>query len=117
MAITPTTAKCGTTGTVSLGGEITKWSFTIEQELLDATSQVASAEDSYKQFIACLKKGSGSFSTLVPCGGVGASAAVVFTNDDHAYTADIIITSIGLTTEVAGVRTFNYTFVTTGAVT
>jgi hypothetical protein len=112
-----TTSNCGLNGSVTGGGEITKWTFVLEQELQDATSMNAGADNGYKQFTGCLKKGSGTFITLIPLGGVGAVASVKFENAENSYTADIIITEIGLTEEVNGIRSFSYTFVTTGEVT
>ena len=109
-----TTAVCGMNGSVSLGGEITSWILNLNVDALDATSM---SSGGFKEYIACLKDADGEFTTLVPCGAVGASAGVVFTNDKGTWTMDIIITNINTEVAVDGVVTFRYTFVSTGAVT
>ena len=109
-----TTADCGSTGSVSLGGEITSWTLNLNQDALEATSM---ASGGFKEFIGCLKDADGTFTTLVPCGAIGASAGVVFTNDKGTWTMDIIITNLSTEVDVNGVVTFNYTFVSTGAIT
>lgn len=109
-----TGAKCGSTGSVSLGGEITKWTLNINQDFPEATSMASSGN---KEFVPCLKDADFSFDTLIPCGAVGASAGVVFTNDFGTWTFDCIIDSIATTVDVAGVITFTYGGKSTGAIT
>ncbi len=107
-----TTAVCGYNGTVSLGGEIRKWTFTEEIETLDATSMSSVGE---KEYIACLKKGSGTIETLSPIGDVGAQASAEFTNDLDSFTADIIVTNINVPVVVNGIVVYSYSFETTGS--
>ena len=109
-----TASKCGWNGTITgFAGEITKWEFTEEQAAIDATSMSSLG---WKEYIACLKSGSGSFTSQTPCGGVGAHASVVFTNDLASYTANIIVTNISVKAPVDGKITFDYTFVVTGEI-
>jgi hypothetical protein len=108
-----TTAKCGSSGSVSLGGEITSWILNLNQDALEATSMASAG---FKEFIGCLQDADGEFTTLVPCGAVGAAAGVTFTNDKGTWTMDIIITNISTKVDVNGVVTFRYTFVSTGAI-
>jgi hypothetical protein len=108
-----TTAVCGSTGSVDLGGEITSWTLNLNQDVLEATSMASVGN---KEFIGCLRDADFTFSTLVACGAVGASAAVTFTNDKGSWTFDAIITDITTEVDVNGVVTFNYTGVSTGVV-
>ena len=109
-----TTAVCGTTGTISLGGEVTKWTLNLNLALQEATSMSSSGN---KEYIGCLKDADFTFDTLVACGGIGASAGVVFTNDKGSWTFDAIIDSISTTVDVNGIVTFTYGGKSTGAIT
>ena len=62
-----TTAVCGTTGTISLGGEVTKWTLNLNLALQEATSMSSSGN---KEYIGCLKDADFTFDTLVACGGI-----------------------------------------------
>lgn len=109
-----TTGVCGSTGTISLGGEITKWNLDLLCEAVEAVSMASSGA---KEYIACLKSATGSFDSLTSVGGAGASAGVVFTNDKGSWTMDIIITSVVTTVDVNSVVTFTYNFESNGAIT
>lgn len=109
-----TASKCGTTGSISLGGEISKWTLNLNEEAPEVTSM---SSDGYKEYIGCLKDADGSFETYVPCGAVGASSAVTFTNDIDSYTMNIIITSLVCDDTVHDAVKFTYNFVSTGAIT
>lgn len=109
-----TNSKCGSTGTVSLGGEITDWTLNLITDSPDATSM---SSGGFKEYIACLKGADFTFTSLVPCGAIGAHASVTFTNDLATYTFDAIINDLGTSVDTAGVINFNYSGVATGAVT
>lgn len=109
-----TAAHCGTSGSVSLGGEITRWTVNLEMEAIDATSMASAGN---KEFVGCLKSASGDFDTLIPCGGVGAETGVSFVNAQETITMDLIITDIVTDVDVNGIVTFKYSFVSSGAIT
>lgn len=108
-----TNAKCGTTGSISLGGEIKNWELVLEEDIPDATSMLSAGK---KEYIPCLKSASGSFESLIPCGAIGAHAGVEFINATNTYTLDIIVTDITLTDNVEDAIIFKYSFVSTGTV-
>lgn len=108
-----TTAKCGSTGTVSLGGEVTRWVVNLTMDTPDATSMASSG---YREFLGCLNGGNGSFDTLVPAGVIGSHSSVDFTNDNETITGDIIVTDIKVTVPVEDKVVFTYDFVFTGAI-
>ena len=107
-------SKCGYTGTISLGGEVTKWNVDFMCEAVDVSSMSTLGCEEFK---GCLQEAQGSFDTLIPCGVVGSSAGVVFTNDLEEITMDIIITDVDTKTDANDVVTFTYTFVSTGEIT
>ena len=109
-----TAAACGSSGSVSLGGEVTKWTLNLNQVLQEATSMSSSGN---REYIGCLKDADFTFDTLVACGGVGASAGLVFTNDKDSYTFDFIIDSVSTSVDVAGIVTFTYSGKSTGEIT
>lgn len=109
-----TSAKCGSTGSISLGGEISNWSLDLNEDIPDVTSMSSSG---YKEYIPCLKDANGTFDSFTSIGAIGARAGVDFVNDIETITCDIIITDVTLTTDVADKVTFKYTFVSTGEVT
>ena len=111
-----TAAKCGWNGSITgFSGEITKWEFSTDQATLEATNMNTSTSG-WKEFIACLKSGSGSFTSNIPCGGVGSHASVSFTNDLKTYQAHVIVTGISVKAPVEGKISYDYTFVVTGAI-
>jgi hypothetical protein len=109
----PTNSECGTTGSVSLGGEITKWTFNFNEDTPEATSMSSGGA---KEYIACLKDGDGDWDTLVASGVVGAHGTVDFINAKQTIQANIIVTSITLGTPVDDKVTYRYSFVTTGPI-
>lgn len=109
-----TTSDCGSTGTCSLGGEITSWSVTLRVDAVDATSM---ASGGYGENIACLKDASFTFESLTLVGTIGANAALNFTNDKASYTFNAIIESINTTVDVNDVVKFVISGVSTGAIT
>jgi len=108
-----TTAKCGSSGSVSLGGEITNWEIILEEDIPEATSMSSNGN---REYIPCLKSASGTFDTLVPCGAIGAHADVDFVNLIETISMDIIVTDLTLTTNVNDKVVFKYAFVSTGVV-
>ena len=109
-----TTALCGMTGSVSLGGEVSKWTLNLNIETIDVTSMASSGS---KEFIGCLKDADGTFESYTPCGGVGASAGLVLTNAADSYTMDAIIESVATEVDVHGAVKFVYSFRSSGEVT
>jgi len=108
-----TSAKCGSTGSISLGGEVTSWEVILELDTPEATSMVSSG---FKEYISCLQSASGSFTSLIPCGVVGSHAGVDFVNDNETISMDIIVTDITVTTPVDNRVEFKYSFISTGEV-
>lgn len=108
-----TSAKCGSTGSVSLGGEISNWTLSLEEDAPETTSMASSGN---REYISCLKSASGSFDSFTSIGAIGAHAGVDFKNDIETITCDIIITDVTVTTPVDGAVTFKYSFVSTGDV-
>lgn len=108
-----TAAKCGSSGSVSLGGEITAWEFNELQDIPEATSMSSSGS---REYIACLQSGEGTFDTLVACGAIGVHNSVEFINDTETISCNIIVTDINLVDDVGDADKFRYTFVTTGPV-
>ena len=108
-----TTAKCGSSGSISLGGEITSWELNLEEEIPEATSMLSAG---YKEYIPCLKSASGTFETLIPCGAIGFETGVDFVNDIETITCDIIITDISLKVDVNDKVVFSYSWISTGSV-
>jgi len=108
-----TNAKCGSSGSVSLGGEITGWTFNELQDIPEATSMLSNGQ---KEYIACLKDGEGTFDSLISCGAIGLNDSVEFVNDIETIHADIIITDLNLVDDVQSNNKFRYSFVTTGPI-
>jgi hypothetical protein len=109
----PTTAECGMTGSVSTGGEVTRWTLTLRQDILDATSM---SSGGFFEGIGCLRDASFEFDTLTPAGAIGAQSAVTFTNEKGSWTFDAIFQSLRTSVDVNGVVTFTYSGVSTGAI-
>ena len=108
-----TIAKCGSTGSVSLGGEITAWEVSIELDTPEATSMASSG---WKEYISCLKSASGTFTSLIPAGVVGSHTGVDFINDNETISMDIIISDLSISTPVDNRVEFSYSFLSTGEV-
>jgi hypothetical protein len=100
-------------GSVSLGGEIVAWNLILEEDIPEATSMLSAG---FREYIPCLKSASGNFTSLIPCGVVGAHAAVDFVNAKHTYTMDIIITDISVSDPVDNRVEFAYSFVSSGEI-
>lgn len=109
-----TVAKCGSSGSISLGGEISNWEVILEEDIPEVTSM---SSNGFREFIPCLKSASGTFNSYIACGAVGASAGVDFINDIETISMDIIITDLTLTTDVNDKVQFRYSFQSTGTVT
>lgn len=110
----PSTGICGSTGSIGLGGEITKWTVTLNLETPDATSMASGGN---REYISCLKDAEFSFESLTSCGSVGSSASMTFTNDDGTITFDGIIEQVTVKTDVDGVVTWSYSGKSTGEIT
>lgn len=108
-----TAAKCGSTGTVSEGTEITNWTFSVKEETPDATSM---SSNGWHEHLGCLQYGEGTFESLVTCGAIGARNGAQFSNDVETITADIIITNVDVSVGVGDLIKFKYSFITTGEV-
>lgn len=111
-----TTAVCGHTGSVSIGGgagEVVSWTLDFNEDIPEATSMASAG---FKEYIACLKDANGTFITLKPMGTIGAHAAATFINDNETFTLNVIVTDIAVGMPVDGRREITYTFVSTGAV-
>src|ERR1035437_9384064 len=107
-------AVCGYNGSVSLGGEITKWNVDLMCEAVDVSSMSTLG---YEEYLGCLVEAQGSYETLLPVGVIGSNLAVSFINDLETIAMDIIITDIANKTDANDVVTWTYTFVSTGEVT
>ena len=108
-----TSAKCGTSGSVSLGGEITAWEFNELQDIPEATSMLSAGS---REFIGCLKSGEGTFDSLIAAGAIGYQDSVEFINEIETIHANIIVTDINLVDDVSDNNKFRYSYVTTGPV-
>jgi len=108
-----TQAKCGTGGSTGFGGEVKSWTFTEDLATLEATSMDSAGN---KEYIGCLKSGSGSFESYTLAATIGAQTAATFICEEHTYTADIIITNITTTVDVQGLVVFKFDFETTGEI-
>ena len=109
-----TSAVCGTSGSISLGGEILAWTINLLEDAPEVTNMDTSA--GFKEYIACLKSATGTFTSNIACGVLGSHAAVDFVNPRQTITADIIITSIGKKVVVDGANGFTYNWESTGQV-
>jgi hypothetical protein len=108
-----TTVKCGSTGSTSLGGEVTEFNINIHQDTPETTSMASAG---FKEYISCLKSMTGDFKTNIPCGVIGSHLGVTFVNDKETITSNIIITSINDAVKVDGVIQYSYNLESTGAV-
>jgi hypothetical protein len=118
-----TAAIHGKSGKVTVGSavaEVTSWSMSRTTAADDATSMDSSGN---AEFIDGLFNWSGSFTTLVYGGLVGAQAAATFSTAAAAsattptFSGAIIITDEPIQVEVNGVVQYQYTFQGTGACT
>ena len=109
-----TNVHCGFDGSTSVGGLITEWKMDLIQDLLDSTNMLTGTNQGWKQYIGGLRSATGSFTTLLPVGGVGALTGVTFINDDGTYTGNIIISKVGSPINVAGIVSYSYDFESSG---
>ena len=109
-----TSAVCGNSGSISLGGEILEWSINLLQDSPEATNMQTSA--GFKEYIACLRSATGTFTSNIACAVLGAHAAVDFVNPRQTITCDIIVTSCGKKVTVDGVNGFTYNWESTGVI-
>jgi predicted secreted protein len=110
-----TTAVCGSTGSTSLGGEVTRWTLNLNQDTPEVTSMNSAG---YKEYISCLRDADGTLTSYTSLGAIGAHASVVLTaGTKGTFTMNIIVTSLSTEVDANGVVTFNYSFVSTGAIT
>ena len=112
-----TGAICGLYGTVGGFTEITRWEIELTQEAIDATSMDSGG---WLEFIACLKGGNGTFTSLSGGGAVGLKTGATFKTKSTGgvtFTGNIIISSKRVTVDVADKVTWDYAFVFTGAIT
>lgn len=107
-----TSALCGYSGTVTNAGastEVTQWEITLNVDAQEATSFES---DGWKERIACLKGGSGTFRSIGTSSTVGAHASAAFKTASAGLTitGNIIITRIDVETPVNGIVSFNHSF-------
>lgn len=109
---------CGLSGTVTgpTGAtEVTQWDVTLNVDAQEATSFSSSG---WKERIACLKGGSGTFRSIGDSSTVGAHSGSFKTNAAGlTIGGNIIITKIDVETPVNGIVSFNHSFNFTGAIT
>jgi len=113
-----TAAICGYDGSVSgVTGvtEVTQWTISRTVDANDATSMDSIG---WKEFIACLKGGSGSFTSIGHEAAVGSYTATFKTKSSGGATISgaIIVQKCSVESSVAGIVTYNHDFVFTGAV-
>jgi hypothetical protein len=108
-----TAAKCGLSGSVSLGGEITSWDLILEEDIPEATSMESKG---MREYIPCLKSASGNYTSLTAAGVIGSQTSVDFVNDIETVTCDIIITDINILDPVDNKVEYKYTWVSTGPI-
>ena len=108
-----TSAKCGYTGTTSIGTEVVDFNINLLQDVVEATSL---ASNGNKESIACLKSAEGDFTTLVPSGTVGSRLGVAFSTSYETIVFDLLINNIVVSGPVDGRASYKYSFVSTGEV-
>ena len=109
-----TTAACGYTGSVSLGGEILDFTINELQDTIDATNMQTSG--GFREYIACLKSLTGSFTSNIPVAVLGIHTSVDFIDAKNTYNCDIIITSNAKKVMVNDKVGYTYSFESTGPV-
>lgn len=111
-------ALCGSGGSITtIAGvtEVTNWNFDRTVDSIDATSMSSSG---WKEKVACLKKGSGSFTSIGAPAAVGAASGVFKVSaTGNSISSAIIITEVTTNTPVDGIVSFNHSFVSTGTIT
>ena len=109
-----TTATCGMSGYLSMGGEIVDWNLKFIRQTPEVTNMNGGG---WKEFIPCLRQATGDFTSNIPCGLVGLNLSADFVNGKHTYTCDIIITSCAKSVIVNDKVGYKYTWTSTGEVT
>lgn len=114
-----TAAIPGYNGSVNIGGAILEArniNITLESDSPDATSYDGSG---WKEFIAGLKGGNGTFEAIVtPTIAVGYHAASTFAvAGGESYAGALIMQTVVPAAPVDGVANYSYTFVFTGVIT
>jgi hypothetical protein len=113
-----TAAICGTGGSVTgVSGvtEVKNWNIDRSIEAQEATSFSSSG---WKEFVACLKRGTGSFISIGGPGTVGpASATFKTATAGCTISGNIIISKITVEVDVNSIVTYTHDFVFTGAIT
>lgn len=110
-----TSALCGYTGSVSVCGEVTNIKVEVDLDAPEATSMSSAGK---KERVPCLKSWSGSFDSYQLGTTIGAHASVTFTlATGKTLAGNIIITNIDVNDEVAGIVSYSYTFIGSGAAT
>jgi hypothetical protein len=112
-----TAALCGYSGEVTGPSgvtEVTQWDVTLNVDAQEATSFDS---DGWKERIACLKGGSGTFRSIGASSEVGAQTGSFKTNAlGLTIAGNIIITKIDVETPVNGIVSFTHSFNFTGAI-
>lgn len=108
-----TSAKCGYTGTTSIGTEVVDFNINLLQDVVEATSLDSNG---LKESIACLKSAEGDFTTIVPSGTVGSRLGVAFSAATETITFDLLINNIVVSATVDGRCSYKYSFVSTGEI-
>lgn len=115
-----TQSYCGMNGSITgaTGAlEISNWNITLNVDAQDATSFASAG---WKERIACLKGGSGTFRCIGASSTVGLHADCTFKDKPAAGVSiegDIVISKIDVGTPVDGIVTFVHTFNFTGEIT
>lgn len=114
-----TAALCGTTGSITgVTGttEVTKWSITRTIEAIEATSMASAG---WKERVACLKGATGNFTCIGTRPGVGPYASASFKTaaiGGLTISGAIIVTKVGVTTDVNALVSYDVDFTFTGAI-
>ena len=109
-----TSAVCGSTGSISLGGEILDFTTNILQDVIEATNMQTST--GFKEFIACLKSATGTFTSNIPVAVLGLHASVDFVSPKYTVSCNIIITSNAKKVVVNDKVGYTYSWESTGPV-
>lgn len=109
-----TAAHCGYGGSLtgSAATEIKEWTCTL---VVDAPEATSFASNGWKEFIPCLKGGSGNFKSNTPPSG-GPQSLTLTAYGGMAISGSAIISNVEDTTPVDGIVTFSSDFVFTGTI-
>jgi hypothetical protein len=98
-----------------LGGEVLEWTLNELQDLVEAT-HMGETDHTFKEFIGCLKSATGTYTTSVSNGVLGAHADVEFKNSKYTITCNIIVASIGKKVVVNDKVGYQYAWESSGEV-